>query len=276
MPADSEVLQLWCRLADLTVGKSSFHSALARRWDGLGVHRHSLTTLAVCLDGQATVALGPHQEQHLAAGEVAIIGAWCWHAHPPPRHGAVVIIGCTAQGIEPIIAWRGSEWRMQTDNQTAGRLLADIGTCTDEAARMAALRTLLHRLGETTPVMQNIPLPLLRMTDFLWLHRTSPINAEEVLAISGLSPRAAHTLFVDHFGTTPKQYLLQCRLALAQRLLAKGGTPGDIWRECGFRSRADFTRRFRLACGDSPRKWVRGNHCHRPTSLDRLPCTGPA
>lgn len=251
-----EALLLWHRLAGLMVRRSSLHAAVGARWDGLGVHRHRVTTLVVALSGQVRVDLGRTVPVDLAAGEALVLGPWCWHAHPPPRHGAAAILGSTQHGVDLIIAWPNGEWRTQTLDREAGQRLADLESLAD-AARSPAVATLLHRLATAELPTSAVSVPVQQMSDFLWLHRTRPISAAAVLAASGLGPRAAHTLFTSHFAETPKQYLLRCRLALAQRLLAEGRTSGDIWRECGFSSRADLSRRFRLACGIPPRRWAR-------------------
>lgn len=258
----AEALRLWYRLASLPLGRISSHSALAPQWDGLGVHRHRVATLVVACSGQVRVELGRQQHQDLATGEAAVLGAWCWHAHSPPRHGAVAILGATSQGVDLILVWPGGEWRTQIADRNLHRLMAGLADLA-ESAQAAAIASVMHGVAATVPVTHAAPPALQRMSDFLWLHRTRPIAAADLLAASGLSARAAHSLFVAHFGTTPKQYLLQCRLALAQRLLVEGRVPGEVWRECGFRSRADLTRRFRLACGAAPRRWARS----RATSL---------
>jgi AraC-like DNA-binding protein len=264
----SEALHWWYRLASLAVGRITAPGELGARWDGVGVHRHRISTLVVALAGPVRVELGAHRHLDLTEGEVAVLGPWCWHAHPAPRRGAAALIGATAQGVDLALVWPGGEWRAQTTDQESGRRLAALTSDLDSTALTAAVVAVLRGLAAIAPVASAATLPAQQMADFLWRHRTSPVSAAAVLAASGLQPRAAHTAFVAHFGATPKQYLLQCRLALAQQLLLAGQAPGEVWRECGFRSRADLSRRFRLVCGAAPRRWLRARAVGRTARRD--------
>lgn len=244
--------RLWSRLSGSGLGGVFRELEVRSGWDGAGIHRHRQSSAVLALEGSVRVETGLRQHRDLAAGELALIGPWVWHAHPPPRTGALAIIGLRHHDLDVCLMWPGGEWVGLVDRDggpVAAALRPDAGA--------DALRRLVAWLGRSQPHPDTTPEPLRRMSDFLWRHRISPVGAAAVLASSGLGYSAANRLFRESFGATAKQYLLQCRLELAEHLLAAGHPPGAIWAACGFASRADLTRRFRLTHGRAPRRWAR-------------------
>lgn len=249
------VQDLWRRLGSIEVTKVIQVPDVGAGWDGLGIHRHRTASAALALEGVVRLEIGQDRHLDLAAGELALIGPWVWHAHPPPRIGAVAIIGLRYRDVDVCLMWGGNEWigmvpRVERDPAAA---------CLVPGASLPVMRRLRRWLSAGTPSPDATPEPLRLMSDFLWRHRIGPVGAAAVLARSGLGYSAANRLFREHFGSTVKQYLLCNRLELAERLLRDGRQPGEIWAVCGFTSRADFTRRFRLTHGEAPRRWARPN-----------------
>lgn len=251
LPASVE--HLWQRLADLEVGRVVQLPDVGPGWDGPGIHRHRTASAVLALEGAARLETGPHQHHDLVAGELALIGPWVWHAHPPPRTGAVAIIGLRHRDVDVCLMWAGGEWTGMVPRGAGDPAAA----CLVPEAQLPAMRRLRRWLSACTLKPDSTPEPLRLMSAFLWRHRISPVGAAAVLASSGLGYSAANRLFREHFGSTVKQYLLRSRLELAERLLRDGRQPGDIWAACGFASRADLTRRFRLTHGEAPRRWGR-------------------
>lgn len=85
-------------------------------------------------------------------------------------------------------------------------------------------------------------------------------HPEEAFTLEHLAQQAGfrHYRFLRVFaavtGVTPHQYLIQCRLRNAARLLAEEDLPvTEVAQMAGFGDLSNFVRSFRRACGQSPR-----------------------
>lgn len=71
-----------------------------------------------------------------------------------------------------------------------------------------------------------------------------------------LSPFHFHRRFTELLGLTPKQFLLDCQIALAKTELLSGEKElVQIAKECGFAHQSHFTSRFKQAAGFTPTRW---------------------
>jgi AraC-like DNA-binding protein len=71
-----------------------------------------------------------------------------------------------------------------------------------------------------------------------------------------LSPFHFHRRFTELLGLTPKQFLLDCQIALAKTELLSGEKElVQIAKECGFAHQSHFTSRFKQATGFTPTRW---------------------
>ena len=61
-----------------------------------------------------------------------------------------------------------------------------------------------------------------------------------------------HHLFVENIGISPKRYINQKRLLTARRKIRGGGSPTDVYRECGFIDYTTFYRNYRGYFGYPP------------------------
>lgn len=76
----------------------------------------------------------------------------------------------------------------------------------------------------------------------------------------GISEVYLRKLFNSHYKTTPKQYVLECRLKKAQQMLVE--TPFSITaiaEECGFSSLYHFCRLFKAKTGMTPTEYTNQN-----------------
>lgn len=249
-----QAVQLWQALAKVRIARLQVLDALVPWWDGVGIHRHRIPTLVVALAGAARIETGERSHCDLAGGEAVLVQPWVWHSHPELNSGMALTLGWTHRQADTTVFWPGGRWEGSLPRAAVEQGLEALARA--PAGRRAALATaLVARLAELPLAPGRWPPAMRAMADYAWKHRTRPITVAALLATSGLGATAANRLFRDWFGTTPKQYLLACRMELAGRLLADGRPPGAIWRECGFASRAEFSRRFRLVHGAPPRRW---------------------
>ncbi|QHW32911.1 AraC family transcriptional regulator [Paenibacillus rhizovicinus] len=102
-----------------------------------------------------------------------------------------------------------------------------------------------------------------KMNAFLSFSLSAPLSVEAMAKHAGYSESHFTTVFAQHFGTTPHQYLLQLRLQKAQELL---GTTAlkltQIADYCGFASDAHLSKAFKRQLGVSPREF-RASPPHR-------------
>lgn len=84
------------------------------------------------------------------------------------------------------------------------------------------------------------------------------IDIEQLSRYCGLSAEYFRQSFKKAYGVTPLQFLLNLKLAFAQRLLTDTDIPvGEIARQCGFEDTNYFTRIFGQRMGFSPSRYRR-------------------
>ncbi len=102
-------------------------------------------------------------------------------------------------------------------------------------------------------------------------HSAEPVTLEDVAAFAGFSPYHFLRLFRRVTGVTPHQYLVQCRLRRAARLLAEPGQSiTDVAYDVGFGDLSNFVRSFRRAAGLSPRAFRNASRAERNFCQERL------
>lgn len=254
----SDIVGCWRRLHGLRCSRLIHLDAMGQAWNAWGVHRHSVPTLVIALAGCSLLDVADQRILPLSPGSVVLVGAWVHHVNRAPQPGGETLLLSRTGPYAEVELWRDEGvWYGDLPWKLVAAPFAALGAAsTDEARRRAADRVLAALAG-TMPVQRQLSAPLQAMCRFAWRMRSQRVTAADILAASGRCYAVAHELFVGRFGETPKRYLLRCRLDLASRLLLAGGRPGTVWREAGFASRADFTRRFRLAYGVAPRTWLR-------------------
>lgn len=86
------------------------------------------------------------------------------------------------------------------------------------------------------------------------------VSTAEAARAAGLSRCHFLRAFRASVGVSPHEYLVQCRLRHARRLIALDGgqrSLAEIAVEAGFSDQAHLTRHFRRAFGQTPRHWQR-------------------
>jgi len=84
------------------------------------------------------------------------------------------------------------------------------------------------------------------------------IRTADLAAIIGFSSHRTSRAIRQHFGCTPRQYLMRRRVERTQRLLLITDDPlSQIAAECGFASQSHFSTVFRKMVGERPGRWRR-------------------
>jgi AraC-like DNA-binding protein len=89
-------------------------------------------------------------------------------------------------------------------------------------------------------------------------HLDEKLSLDGLAAVVRLSQSQLCRAVRCSFQCSPMQYVMQRRLAAAKALLRDDAMPlCDLALHCGFADQAHFTRVFRAATGDTPRRWHR-------------------
>lgn len=103
------------------------------------------------------------------------------------------------------------------------------------------------------------PLPastLALVTGYIQDHLDQALSLADLAALVGLSACYFASLFKQSTGTSPHQFIVQCRLQRSQQLLARSDTAiAAIALQCGFSSQSHLTRVFRQHLGTTPRAY---------------------
>jgi AraC family transcriptional regulator len=93
--------------------------------------------------------------------------------------------------------------------------------------------------------------------DYIRTNIDRAINLLELAELVQLSPRQFLRVFANTFGTTPHQYILNERIALAKELITTCRILAEISMKLGFASPSHFSGAFRKLTGMSPRQYRR-------------------
>ncbi|WP_438828857.1 GlxA family transcriptional regulator [Streptomyces klenkii] len=89
-------------------------------------------------------------------------------------------------------------------------------------------------------------------------HLSEPLTVADLAGWAGMSPRSFARHFTATTGTTPVQWLLDQRVAAAQKLLERTGLPmPEVARRCGFGSEVTMRQHFAARLATSPRDYRR-------------------
>jgi AraC-like DNA-binding protein len=131
-----------------------------------------------------------------------------------------------------------------------------------EALRAQALiwtvaRALCRATRRDAAAQRPIAEPALqRAREFLAMHCTRVVRADELEALTGLSRFELCTQFKHCFGTTPYRYLMMRRLDAVRVRLQRGERLSALALDCGFADQAHLTRMFKAAVGLTPRQFA--------------------
>jgi AraC-like DNA-binding protein len=96
------------------------------------------------------------------------------------------------------------------------------------------------------------------MASYVSMNFREPLSVADVAAVVHLHPSTAAAVFRRDMGVTIGEYLAQCRVAEAQRLLISSrATTSDIALRAGFGSTSRFYERFSRDAGMPPAAYRR-------------------
>jgi AraC-like DNA-binding protein len=147
--------------------------------------------------------------------------------------------------------------RQETENG------AQLGTFYFESLARALVIALMSQLDSRPPDTGNANMPNERVqqaVSYIEANFRSKLTLAEIAAASRLSVSHLCRLFGRIVGLTPHEYILNCRLHFAERLLCSRGAGcliADVAAEAGFADQAHFCRHFRRAFRKTPYEYRR-------------------
>ena len=85
-----------------------------------------------------------------------------------------------------------------------------------------------------------------QIVNYVHTHLNQPLNLSSLAGVVAMSPHYFATLFKQSMGTSPYQYVIQCRIERAKKLLACSQLKiVDIGYQVGLHSQSHFTKVFR-------------------------------
>lgn len=103
-------------------------------------------------------------------------------------------------------------------------------------------------VGSQKPIFET----MLTARQYLVDHFDQDVTTEELSAVCGVSAFHLIRSFKNHFGITPRQFLISQRVAKAKRLLATGMQVAAAAQACGFSDQSHLCRYFKKVTGYTP------------------------
>lgn len=247
-------------------------------------HTHDAIQLLHCLKGEFGYEFETRESVILTAGHFIVIPAGLPHRHlqaidPAGHRVELLLVHPTARrlrlaGISPAV-YRDAVARLLTRRCRPLPATKELAACfaeldgfaargpralsaTDLAlARTVATLTLLRAADSRRPPVAKGSTRLMEEA-IAWLeaHHAEHIRLERLVAYMGYSKSRFFTLFKEHTGLTPADWLSRFRIRQAQRLLRETSRPvAQIASATGFASPQYFIAAFRRHTGVTPTHW---------------------
>lgn len=235
-------------------------------------HRHDDVELVLPRSGSAVLEHGGRVHE-LIDGEGAVF--WAGLPHRVADHDAGVAVAWLTVPLVDVLAWSlpaaftGGMLRGGLSTFHASPALRasmdswqrDIGAspALTHAVRLEAHACLLRAAaGSHVSAPTSAHDPATEMASYVSTHFRAPLVVADVAAAVHLHPSTAAAVFRREMGVTIGEYLAQCRVAEAQRLLiSTDATTGEIALRAGFGSTSRFYERFVRDSGRPPAAYRR-------------------
>jgi AraC-like DNA-binding protein len=139
---------------------------------------------------------------------------------------------------------------------------------------MASAMTLLVKTSERKPSPQLSDAQARRLVEHIHANLDCDLTLFDLSKIVHFSPRQFVRLFSNTFGKTPRQYIINERVARAKDLLSQGRLLVEIATTLGFSSQSHFSGTFRKMTGMSPGRFKRQLPARLRNANDALPTVG--
>lgn len=235
-------------------------------------HRHDDVELVLPLDGSAILehAGGRHE---LTDRSCAVF--WAGRPHRVMDHQEGMTVAWLTVPLVDVLAWalpaafvglmlRGGLVTFDAPPSLESAMKDWQHEIGESALLNAAVRLEAHAwlLRASAAASASVPArsgdPVTTMAHFISNNFHRPLSVKEVASIVHLHPSTASTVFRRDMGVTIGEYLAQCRVGEAQRLLiSSDATTTEIALHSGFGSTSRLYERFRRDTGMAPGEYRR-------------------
>lgn len=136
----------------------------------------------------------------------------------------------------------------------------ETGSCIDQENALHRVVARTAQLGgryQDEPGTRRPDTLLQRAKAYIHAHLEQDISLDEISQVAHLSKYHFVRLFRRHYGITPHQYVINCRINAARRALSQGATAGDVALRFGFADTSHFNRRFKRIYAVTPSQYRR-------------------
>lgn len=223
-------------------------------------HCHASFEAIVVLEGDITLAL-EGKPYRITAGECALISPLAYHTVAANLQGRYsrVTVQIDASAIPAPLRPRLLDGQgISVFPFSSGTVLRDAYLSADrafyaplsESVMVALLYESLNKKDARgiEPTEQSLS----RVLSYIDLHLCEPIVLSDIAAYAALSKSSVCHLFAEKMKISPKQYILQKKLALAQKLITEGIPPTEAALRIGYEDYSNFYRAYRRQFGKKP------------------------
>lgn len=151
--------------------------------------------------------------------------------------------------------------RLRGAIQELARLVThNAGSCIDQENALYKVVERTVQLGGAAPDAPSARRPdaLLGLAKaYIHAHLDRDISLDEISQAAHLSKYHFLRLFRQHYGLTPHQYVINCRINAARTALTKGTSLSEVALRYGFADLSHFNRRFKRIYGMTPHQYQR-------------------
>lgn len=119
----------------------------------------------------------------------------------------------------------------------------------------------MTHLAHDRPVPDSVSPAIRRIMRFIESNCAESLPLADLASRCNLSPHRFATVFRREVGVSPRRYVCQARVRMAQSLLRDGVPPAIAAIEAGFFDQSHLYRHFKRHCGTTPGKFADASRC---------------
>ena len=224
-------------------------------------HCHARYEMISVLEGDVTIML-EGRDYRLTAKQTAILPPLVYHtvrANKKGRYSRVTVL-FDIEAVSEVLRERFEKRKKEavifyshgTEELKKLCLSGDHGYYLPLAKALMTVFFYEYANTKGTGASANVNEDLREMLEYIDEHLCERITLEDIALHTARSRSSVSHLFAEKMGITPKQYILQKKMALASKLIGAGTPPTVAAARIGYDNYSDFYRIYRKQTGRSP------------------------